>query len=269
MSISNWFVGGKVDKMIKKLRIDDPIKVEFYKCLRASYELGGCYIQQKFPLNNSTLKALSSIDPICNGSAAASTTMKRLKLRFPTVISESEHDQFDLEVNDYHLSTNLPTINKTDGCAKCLDEWWSEVFEMKRFPVLEKVIKACLSIFTGPMIEQSFSAMNNIINKKTNRLNVETFSAIQSIRYDLKSTQQDTFSRYRRINFLRSPINRPLCRKMSLSYKTYSEKLEKLRNKRKKSREDLGVKTVAKKKRISVHHRAEKVMQQVLNPKQK
>ena len=108
-----------------------------------------------------------------------------------------------------------------------------------------------------------------IINKKTNRLNVETFSAIQSIRYDLKSTQQDTFSRYRRINFLRSPINQPLCRKMSLSYKTYSQKLEKLRNKRKKSCEDLGVKTVAKKKSISVHHRAEKVMKQVLNPKQK
>ena len=251
--------------MIKKLRIDDPIKVEFYKCLRASYELGGCYIQQKFPLNNSTLKALSSIDPICNGSAAASRTMKRLKLRFPTVISESEHDQFDLEVNDYHLSTNLPTINKTDGCAKCLDEQWSEVFEMKRFPVLEKVIH----LYTGPMIEQSFSTMNNIINKKTNRLNVETFCAIQSIRYDLKSTQQDEFSRYRRINFLRSPINRQLCRKMSLSYKTNSEKLEKLRNKRKKSREDLGVKTVGKKKRISVHHQAEKVMKQVLNPKQK
>ena len=157
---------------------------------------------------------------------------------------------------------------KSDGSAKRLDEWWSEIFAMNKFPLLCNVIKACLSIFTGPMIEQSFSGMNNIISKKTNRLNVETFSAIQTVKYDLKAKQQDSFLRYRRMNFLRSPINLPLCKKMSLSYKAYSEKLEKIRNKRKVLHEKLGIDGPAKKKkRVSVHEKAESVHHSVLKKK--
>ena len=57
---------------------------------------------------------------------------------------------------------------------------WSLMFDFDGYPHLSKVIKACLSIFTGPMIEQSFSTMNNVINKKTNRINVETVNAIQT-----------------------------------------------------------------------------------------
>ena len=51
----------------------------------------------------------------------------------------------------------------------------------KHYPALKKTISAALSIFTGPRIEQSFSMMNNIITKKTNRLDVTTFGSIQTV----------------------------------------------------------------------------------------
>ena len=42
------------------------------------------------------------------------------------------------------------------------------------------------------MIEQSFSTMNNVINQssKTNRINVETVNAIQTVKYDLKAKNE-------------------------------------------------------------------------------
>ena len=44
------------------------------------------------------------------------------------------------------------------GRESCIetDEWWNKVFTLERYDALEKVIKECLPIFTGPMIEQSF-----------------------------------------------------------------------------------------------------------------
>ena len=42
------------------------------------------------------------------------------------------------------------------------------VFQANTYPCVSKVVKACLSIFGGPQIEQSFSAMNDTGNKKMN-----------------------------------------------------------------------------------------------------
>ena len=70
--ILQWFVGEKATSLLSKLRKDDPIKVEFLTKLRISYEEGAKYILRKLPLNNSTLLALSCIDPVSVGTSAAS-----------------------------------------------------------------------------------------------------------------------------------------------------------------------------------------------------
>ena len=73
-----------------------------------------------------------------------------------------------------------------------LDHWWAEV--MPSYPALGKVWKACLSIFTGPRIEQSFSVMKDFMDRKSNHLAVRSYSAIQTIKYDLKARNTTTFS---------------------------------------------------------------------------
>ena len=123
--------------------------------MRKAYETGGKYIQTKFPLQNEVLKLLSSIDPRCQGSTAAAEMMKKLKVFFPTVIPKDQFDNVDKEIDEFHLEDVTPA-RETDGKEKQLDKWWAEVFQLSKFPLLSKLIKACLCIFSGPMVEQSF-----------------------------------------------------------------------------------------------------------------
>lgn len=84
------------------------------------------------------------------------------------------------------------------------------------------------------------SEMNNIINKKTNWIHVETFAAIQTIKYKLRAMKQSSVTRYKRINFLRSPIIRKLCQPMQLFYKAQSDKLEALKQNKKRKKLEFG-----------------------------
>ena len=259
LPINQWHVGTAARQILRKVPADHPVKTEFYKAIKQAFELASPYIQSKFPLNNNVLKTLTSIDPACHGTTIAATIMKRLKTYLPSVIPKAEHNAFDLEVNKYHLDKNIPKAVNEDGSSKRLDTWWAEVFDVGGYPHLSKVIKACLSIFTGPMIEQSFSTMNNVINKKTNRINVETVNAIQTVKYDLKAKNEITISRYHRTNVLRSPIDRRLCYRGHHSYALYKKKLETVRNKRKRKRDEMGTKEVSKTKKTPVHVRAKKL----------
>ena len=109
------------------------------------------------------------------------------------------------------------------------------------------------------MIEQSFSTMNNVINKKTNRINVETVNASKTVKYDLKAKNKTTISGYCSTDVLRSPIDRRLCYHIHHSYVLYKKKLETLRNARKRKCDEMGSKEVSKTKKTPVHVRAKKL----------
>ena len=124
---------------------------EFLSCVRLAYENGAQYIQNKFPLKNSVLKLLSCIDPACHGSSVGVEMMKQLSNCFPTVNTPSMKDEYDREVDKYHPCSNFPS-----SFSKRLDEWWSEVLRSLDCPHLSMLNKSAMSIFTGPIIEQSF-----------------------------------------------------------------------------------------------------------------
>ena len=44
-----------------------------------------------------------------------------------------------------------------------IDEWWADVLATHNFPHLGRVVKAALSIFTGPRVEQSFSVIKILL----------------------------------------------------------------------------------------------------------
>ena len=81
----------------------------------------------------------------------------------------SMKDKYDREVHQYPLYSNCPS-----SVSKRLDEWWSEVLPSLDCPHLSMFIKSAMSIFTGPMIEQSFrqwkflqqSRITNVIELK-------------------------------------------------------------------------------------------------------
>nr|XP_047140460.1 uncharacterized protein LOC124815724 [Hydra vulgaris] len=152
----DWYIGKNTNTALLKFRLDDPIRTEFESHVKRAFLDGAKYIQKKIPLSNELLKLLSSIDPTYVGSTVACRMTQKLKEFFPNIIKIDEADLFDREVVAFHLAKDLPAVK-----GKRLDQWWSEVFVLNRYNLLTKVIKACLSIFTGPMIEQSFSTMND------------------------------------------------------------------------------------------------------------
>ena len=61
--------------------------------------------------------------------------------------------------------------------------------------------------------------MNNVISKKTKCLNVKKFSFPQTVKLDLQVKKVSSFSRYRRQDFLKPPIDYKLCKNMIFSKK--------------------------------------------------
>ena len=138
-------------------RQDDPMKIKFYENLWKAYENTATYLQIKFPLKNKLLKLQTAIDPGCQGNLIAALMMKKLKGFFPNIAKDGEiSDTFDREVNNYHLTNNLQPVSQSDDAEKSLGMWWAEIFANHQYPNLFNLIKACLSMFNGPIIKQSF-----------------------------------------------------------------------------------------------------------------
>ena len=93
------------------------------------------------------------------------------------------------------VNTHLKYKNVTDSEFSLPEEkersdvWWNKVFKTNRYPVLSTLVRPCVSIFTGPMVEYSFSMMNNIIDSRSGRMEIETYSTIMTKKYSLNSSK--------------------------------------------------------------------------------
>lgn len=56
-----------------------------------------------------------------------------------------------------------------------------------QFPILGKLVKALLSLFTGPLVEGSLNIMDDIIEKDRVKLNIETYEGLAMIKSHLKA----------------------------------------------------------------------------------
>ena len=51
------------------------------------------------------------------------------------------------------------------------------------------MVIAVLTIFHGPRVEGSFSGMTDIIDSKSGRLDIESYDAMQTVKYALMANQ--------------------------------------------------------------------------------
>ena len=65
--------------------------------------------------------------------------------------------------------------------------FWNSILNLKRYPLLCRGVCALLSIITAPKVESMFSVMNSVLGEHSTKLNIETVSMIQTIKYYLKS----------------------------------------------------------------------------------
>ena len=111
------------------------------------------------------------------------------------VIKNEELDKYDLEVHNIMNDPMLPPeVDDVGNEVYCLN-WWSTIKD--KYPLLFKTVTAILSIFHGPRVECTFSIMVNVIDDKSGRINMETYSAIQTVKHSLTANQvSDYFSNF-------------------------------------------------------------------------
>lgn len=215
------------------------------KVLKA-YKETAEYLKNKLPIQNKTLALLSTLDPELSGHSKQCTGLQDLFDALPTIVKKEQKNDFIMAASSLQTNTKFrDTISE-----KKLDLWWSKVFSHPQYYILGPVVKACLSIFTGPRVESSFSVMNNIINPKTNSMDVHTYESIHKIKYSLLNHDKTSVQLYQRKDPVYSPVDPSLCYYMQTAAS---------RMKRSKT-----VKTTKKRiPKVSVHKTAESVKAQI------
>ena len=129
-----------------------------------------------------------------------------------------------------------------------VDEWWAAINASGEFPNLTKMASSLLTCFHGPAVESSFSEMGNIMDSKSSKMNVETLSSIQTVRYGLKSGKKSAVECFTRKNPRFTPVNHNMCRLMRSSAKRHKAAQKKKREEEDEKRVQL---SVSKQKEVS------------------
>ena len=74
-------------------------------------------------------------------------------------------------------------------------DWWAKVFALKddntlRYPVFGKLVKALLSIFSGPLIEGTFNIMDDIVEKDRATMTIANYEGMARVKFGLKKRGQ-------------------------------------------------------------------------------
>ena len=121
------------------------------------------------------------LDPcaLTTKSTSALNVLENLPMLM-SVMSSDKEEKYQQEARQILVDFKLPS---TDNWA---DKWCYSL--EKKYPKLTKLALSLLSIFHGPCVKNSFIVMDDImIDKKSNRMQVETYSAMQSVNYGLSS----------------------------------------------------------------------------------
>ena len=119
----------------------------------------------------------------------------------------------------------------------------------EKYPSLSRMVKALFSCFHGPLVEGSFNLMGDVMGSQSCRMDVATYSAIQSVNYPLlevkranTNCKEAAVQFFQTKDFLHDAPNAALVRNMRSSYMQYAvakeekrkateEKMKELKNK--------------------------------------
>ena len=151
---------------------------------------------EKLRLSNDFLKTVTAIDPVAILGKRTVTLKAILYLpdRVTNVLSSTDLEDYEKECRKIMVGPTLPTALVEKKFVRA-DTWW---FKPKvKYPLLSKMSLALLTIFHGPRVESSFSVMGDIMDKKSGRMNVSTYSAIETVKYSLNAKTSHTFEYFK------------------------------------------------------------------------
>ena len=149
------------------------------------------------PLNNETLTKLSYLSPALQRNNKTKTALASLAKTIPNVLPECELGELDEELRAYTVDETLSEmpVDEEDSKFRLDKDWWIHVMRRKKngnmkYPALSKLIKAVLTVFTGPLVESSFNIMDDVIEADRTRLTTFNYESLAMIKSSLSAHGQ-------------------------------------------------------------------------------
>ena len=203
-------------------RCNKSVVSEFFTSIRNAYMSCGQYLQKKLPLENEFLKCANALNPNKRGRTETFEMLELLPTIVTNVLSDDELVKYMIEVRNYQTD-NLALYAQSERQSQRLDEWWVSVFSTGNYPSLSKLVKSIISLFHGPVVENTFSSMNYIIDSRSGRMDVRTYSAVQTVRTSLKARNKSSLEYFHRNNVKLDPVKINLIKNIQNSSKRYRE----------------------------------------------
>lgn len=235
------FYGGSTSTIMKDSHKHTTVK-QFQDKAQEAYISCGKYLQKKLPLENKLLEAASAIDPLARGHSKTLGLLRILPSLVTNVLSEDDLNAYEVEIRAYQVDTSLPPATDKQGEELALDVWWSSLFRQSTYPALSKMVKALMSCFHGPQVEGAFNTMGDVLHQKACRMDISTYSAIQTVKYGLRAKQKSSVQHFSRKDITMDPVNGRLCLNIRTSSKRYREALEQQEVERESKRQKLSLK---------------------------
>ena len=121
-----------------------------------------------------------------------------------SVFTQEETKLYEIQVRKMMINNTLPAATDDNGDDVDIVKWYNHL--SKKYPAVHKMAMSVLSIFYGPKVESSFSAMGAMINKKANRMCDLTYSCIQTVKYSIRA-QCSNSSSFRNIQLFKRQDN--------------------------------------------------------------
>ena len=166
---------------------DDPaLYYEFLQKASKSLQIGLTDLIKNLPIDQEAVITLSGLNPSLHPSTDGISKLKQLPKLF-NILTDREIDMFNLEIHKIARINDLPAKKDKDGKNVLPDKWWGQLIENNNMPILTKILKYALSLFTGPLVENLFSEIQNLVSDRKCHMNVDMISARQTIRYVIKN----------------------------------------------------------------------------------
>lgn len=225
------FIGARTQDVIAKSLNKQTVE-DFLASAKKAYVQCAIHLQKRLPFNNQFLKCASAIDPTARGHQITCERLQKLPVLLCNVLSDEEKDKYQLEIFQYQVDMKLAPPVDDSGKLVAVDIWWAKVFNMPKYYTLGKIVKAVLSCFHGAQVEGSFNIMSDIIDKRSGRMQIQTYSAIQTVKYKLLAENKSAVQFFHKKNFRCEPVDRKLCYNLRSSRMCYQKELDEKKEKR-------------------------------------
>ena len=172
---------------------------------------------QKLPMQNQTLQDLAALDPCHSNEASSLPALMRLAERLPNVIESEDLGALDAELRLFTSDEYVIKLQSTSSGSRIDTDFWNKIFQCASYPCLSKLVKALLSIFSGPIVEGTFNIMDDIMRKDRTSMDPHTYEAMATIKHGLKR---------RKVSGIDLPLSKQMRVCMNGAYSKYQDHLK-------------------------------------------